>query len=268
MTVTTLAVLGALASVPVFAQMTSVPLTPDTPSKAAFLRDHGLVRDLVHHNDGTDTSSNWSGYAVTGTGFTNATASWIVPKLTCKSGVQYSAFWVGIDGFSDKTVEQTGTEGVCVGSTPQYSAWYEFCCVEPIETISGMAVAPGDKMSASIVYKGTKFTATITNETTGKTYSKTRAYKRAKRTSAEWIAEAPEVGGGIAPLANFGTVLFGDDSTGIGGTCDAQDSASSGPIGNFSTIEEITMATKSEKEAIPSALSSDGTSFSVTWAAP
>jgi hypothetical protein len=69
------------------------------------------------------------------------------------------------------------------------------------------------------------------------------------------------------PLADFGTVLFGDDSTGVSGTNYATDSTTSGAIGAFPSIEEITMATSGgTKEAVPSALSSDGTSFSVTWA--
>jgi hypothetical protein len=68
------------------------------------------------------------------------------------------------------------------------------------------------------------------------------------------------------PLADFGTVLFGKDSTGIADTNYAIDSTTTGPIGKFSSIEEITMATTGgETEAVPAALSSDGTSFSVTW---
>jgi len=105
--------------------------------------------------------------------------------------------------------------------------------------------------------------------TTGKSYTKSAKVSSAKRSSAEWITEAPCCTGrdGILPLSDFGTVLFGQDSTSIAGTCNATDSTTHGAIGSFSTIEEITMEKNKVKEAIPSALSSDGTSFSVTWAA-
>jgi hypothetical protein len=165
-------------------------------------------------------------------------------------------------------VEQTGTEAVCSGTAATYSAWYEFCCSEPIITIPSMTVEPGDTMSASVVYSSStgKFTLKITDERTGQTFSKSAAVSGAARSSAEWIAEAPS-DGAILPLADYGTVLFGKDSTSIAGTNNATDSTTHGPIGNFSTVEEITMEKKKVMESIPSALSSDGSSFSVTWAA-
>jgi hypothetical protein len=175
---------------------------------------------------------------------------------------------VGIDGYSSETVEQTGTDSDCSGRTPQYYAWYEFYPNPSIE-ISSVSVKPGDRISAKVVYSGSEFTVTITDVTTGKSFTKSGTVRGASRSSAEWIAEAPccTARGGILPLADFGTVLFGDDSTGVAGTNYATDSATTGPIGVFPTIEEITMATSGgAKESVPSALSSDGTSFSATWA--
>jgi hypothetical protein len=261
-----LGILATIAILPAFAQVSSGP-SPDT-AQPTTPRWHAPIRGLVDHNDGTVTTENWSGYAVTGTDFTKAEASWIVPSVTCKSGDQYAVFWVGIDGYTSSTVEQTGTEATCTGTTAKYTAWYEFCCTEPIITITSMAVQPGDKMSASVVYSSSteEFTVAITDERTGKSFSKSKKVSGAKRSSAEWIAEAPS-DGTILPLADYGTVLFGADNTGITGNCNATDSATNGNIGAFSTIEEITMEKKSVKESIPSALSSDGTSFSVTWAA-
>ena len=259
----TLAVFGLLAILPAFAQVSSDPQT-SVPAP----RYNDVMRGLVDRLDGTVTTGNWSGYAVTGSGFTKAEGSWVVPAVTCKSGSQYAVFWVGIDGYSSTTVEQTGTEAVCNGSTPTYSAWYEFCCTEPIITIRSMTVQPGDTMTAAVAYSaGTgKFTVRIVDQRTGQSFSKTAAVAGAQRTSAEWIAEAPS-SGIILPLADYGTVLFGKDSTGISGTCYATGAAAHGPIGAFSTIEQITMEKNNVVESIPSSLSSDGTSFSVTWAA-
>jgi len=92
--------------------------------------------------------------------------------------------------------------------------------------------------------------------------------RAAKRTSAEWIAEAPccTSSGGILPLADFGTVLLGKDTTGVGSSNAADIGGKVGVIGSFANIFAITMETSTNVlEAVPSALSSDGSSFSVTW---
>lgn len=259
--------LGMIAMLPAFAQVSSAPASADTTEKIA-PRQHRPIKDRVEHGDGTSSSTNWSGYAVTGTSFTTAYASWTVPTATCSSGTQYAAFWVGLDGYTSDTVEQTGTDSDCDRKTPVYYAWYEFYPAGSFEI--DMTIKPGDRMAASVVYNGSEFTITITDETTGKSYRKSSTVSGAQRTSAEWIAEAPccTAGGGILPLADFGTVLFGDDSTGVAHTGYAIDSTTSGVIGKFSTIEQITMATSGgTTEAVPSALSTDGTSFSVTWTA-
>ncbi len=262
----TIAVFGALALAPAFAQVSSVRFSP---TEEIAPRQHGPIRDFQDHFDGTSTSSNWSGYAVTGSSFTSAKASWVVPKATCtSSGDQYASFWVGLDGYSSTTVEQTGSDSDCVGTKPSYYAWYEFY-PHPSFRITSLTIKPGDSMSASVTYSGGSFTLTIKDVTTGKSFTKSGTVSGAKRSSAEWIIEAPccTAGGGVLPLADFGTVTLGQDSTGVSGTNDATETSHSGPIGTFpsSAIQEITMEKKSVKESVPSALSSDGTSFSATW---
>jgi hypothetical protein len=239
----------------------------ETPSP----RQHRPIRDRVDHGDGTSTSTNWSGYAVLGTSFTSAKGSWKVPTATCTTGDQYAAFWVGIDGYQSNsdTVEQTGTDSDCDGKNPSYYAWYEFYPKGSFN-IGSLTIKPGDEMSASVTYNGSEFTITIEDVTTGKSFSKSATVASAKRSSAEWIAEAPccTASDGILPLADFGTVLFGKDSTGVSTTDNATDSTTNGDIGSFSSIEQINMAKKNgTKEATTSALSSDGTSFSVVWLA-
>src|SRR5579859_4529046 len=56
------------------------------------------------------SSSNWSGYAVSGSSFTSATGSWIVQKVSASHKATYSSQWVGIDGFTNSSLIQTGTE--------------------------------------------------------------------------------------------------------------------------------------------------------------
>src|SRR5438132_3567551 len=73
--------------------------------------------------------------------------------------------------------------------------------------------------------------------------------------------------GGILPLANFGTVKFGLDNTGVGSTCYATIGVTTAAFGTFgSSVQKITMVTSSgATKASPSNPSSDSTSFSVTW---
>ena len=74
----------------------------------------------------TVESTNWAGYAVTGAGVSDVVGTWVVPSLTCSLQTTYVAIWVGIDGYSSSTVEQTGTLAYCYFGTAYYYAWYEF----------------------------------------------------------------------------------------------------------------------------------------------
>jgi hypothetical protein len=212
-------------------------------------------------------SYNWGGYAVSGTGFTDAKGSWVVPTVDCsKSPNALVAFWVGIDGFSNSTVEQTGTLTFCLRTTAQYYTWYEFY-PSPLTFISTVSSRPGDKMYAEVSYDKGEFTVEITNETAGQSFSLSQAVPGAKRTSAEWITEAPSTITGITNLADFTKVSFGEDYTGDAGTNSATDSIVSGTIGDFgSAVYRITQVDFiGFTESTSSALKKDGASFTVTW---
>jgi Peptidase A4 family len=271
--------LGCLLTLAVLPALAQAPASPASPQDESAIvpRQHAPRRAYpgtsprVIENVTVSDSTNWSGYAVTGSSFTSAKGSWVIPTVNCtKTPNTYSSFWVGIDGWTSTTVEQTGTDSDCNGKTPSYYAWYEFYPAGSV-LISSVPVSPGNKMSATVTWiSGTEFEVSITNESTGKSFSKTGRVSGAQRTSAEWIAEAPccTNSGGILPLADFGTVDFGDDYTGVSSTNDATDSSTSGDIGAFgSNIQEAIMVNGSTgaDEAVPSGLSSDGTSFTVTW---
>jgi len=255
-------------TLPALAQMSSQPVSAAVPAVIS-ARQHKPMRLHQFRTDGSVESENWSGYAVTGSSFTVAQGSWTVPSVNCsKTPNTYAAFWVGIDGYSSDTVEQTGTDSDCDGRTPSYYAWYEFYPAGSV-LISSVPVAVGNQISAEVTYNGSEFTITITNETTGKSFSTSSTVSGAARSSAEWIAEAPccTNRGGILPLSDFGTVDFGQDYTDIAGTNDATDSSTAGAIGSFgSDVNSITMvSSRGADEAVPSALTSDGTSFTVAW---
>ena len=74
----------------------------------------------------------------------------------------------------------------------------------------------------------------------------------------------------ILPLANFGSVAFGQDYTAVDSTCFATVNGAAGSIGSFGAdVQEITMVGERSPyatKAAPSALTTpDGTSFTDTW---
>jgi len=255
-----LSTLGLLVSLPALAQVTSKSIPP-VPTASISPRKHAPMRFHKLRSDGTVESANWSGYALMGASFTHVRGTWVVPAVFC--GVTpnaYSSFWVGIDGLTSGTVEQVGTDSDCDGDTPSYYAWYEFN-PSPAMFIDSISIAPGNEMSATVSYSDDEFTLTITNLTTGESFTKSSPVSGAKRNSAEWIAEAPccTRSGGILPLSDFEIVSFGADH--------ATNASKSGPISAFgSNVLKMTMASsKSVDKAVASPLMSNGTSFFVTW---
>jgi len=248
--------------------MTSVPLS----SVAAM-----SANPMIRAGDSNFQSTNWSGYAVTGaTGsITIAQGSWIVPPVTCSSGEKsYSAYWVGIDGFTSTTVEQTGTDSDCAHGVPAYYAWYEFY-PKASKDISKITVHAGDKIGALVSYANGKFKVSIEDFTTGKAFSTTGTVSAAARSSAEFIVEAPETciltKCTLTKLSDFGTAGFGGDNTGITAamTCAVATTGAVASLGSYgAAVQEITMVSQSSSSVVksqPSVLSADGTSFTVQW---
>lgn len=166
------------------------------------------TRPMIAHGFPHATSSNWSGYAAHGRKFRSISARWVEPTGHChSSGHTYSSFWVGLDGYSSRTVEQTGSEVDCAGHTPRYFAWYEMFPAFPVNF--GNAVRPGDHFTASVTHTGTSsYTLVIKDTTRGWSHTVHKSLRGAKDSSAEVIAEAPSSSSGVLPLADFGTVHF------------------------------------------------------------
>jgi hypothetical protein len=219
---------------------------------------HGTLRSAAHGIRGTEVESeNWSGYAATGAdgAFSSVSASWTEPTGTCTSrrSDTYAAFWVGLDGYSSDSVEQTGTLIECVGTTAYYYGWYE---MYPAALVTySNTVKPGDAISASVTFSGTDtYTLTLTDSTQDWTKTEVISESGLDRSSAEVITEAPccTDSGGILPLADFGTVNY----------TAAKDNGSS--MGTQSPTEIIIVDSRGNQEDSTSTISSSG-SFSNTW---
>jgi hypothetical protein len=235
------------------------------------------------------SSENWSGYVVGGSSsessgpqFKSASGSWVAPTANCTSGAGYSAFWVGLGGSGQtEALEQDGTEADCsANGTASYFAWYELVPSAPVRV--NMAVNPGDHISSTVTVDGTNVTMHLSDQTTGASFTKTLQMSNPDTSSAEWIAEAPSsCQQGLSscsplPLTDFGTVTFTNASAtttdGHTGTISDSDwspaavSLSSGASTSGFGGAEFT-SQQSTAGAAPSSLSSDGSSFSVTWSA-
>lgn len=215
----------------------------------------------IHVKEGEST--NWAGYAAL-TSLTNPSVGsvsnvqgkWLVPTMSCTStGNTYSSIWVGIDGYSNGTVEQTGIEADCTSGQPQYYGWYEmypkFGYKVPV------TISQGNTITGKVEYIGSgNFRLTLTNASTGKSFVTTQRNSRAQRTSAEWIVEAPS-SGGVLPLANFWTDFLSGSQARIKGNTSTINAFANDRIDMVNSNGTVTKATTSAL--------TNGTDFTVTW---
>ena len=196
----------------------------------------------------TETSTNWSGgvvFAPSGQSFNWVEGDWVIPDVDAPTENQwyYCANWIGIDGDGSNDVCQAGVEcdvyrsGTTV--TRNIYPWWEWfaqgCCPGTCceHQITNLAVNPGDMVTVLICTSGVGATGAlviIVNRTTGDstwfTISAPTGTSLAGN-SAEWIVEAPTVGGAQSSMADYGEVFFsvceaflGSGATVNGGTGD------------------------------------------------
>jgi Peptidase A4 family len=235
-------------------------------------------------------SENWAGYVAKtgGQNFTSVSGSWTQPTVSPGSGDGYSAFWVGLGGSQQdsQALEQVGTAADVVNGQTQYYAWYEL--VPDPEIKLDLPINPGDHIAAKVTVNGTQVTVSLSDETTGKSATKTLEKSNPDTSSAEWIAEAPAASQGnglqVLPLADFGKVSFASASATAGGhTGSISDSSwsaqpvelssagGSGAIrypGGAITPDGASLGDSSSASsggASPSNLSGDGSAFDVSY---
>ena len=167
-------------------------------------------------------AGNWSGYALTGGHFTTVTGTFTVPTLSAAAACgENVSEWVGVDGYEDDHLIQAGVletqanpyTGRCAPGSTWVVPWTEVLPSNPTPA-TGLAVDTSDSVTVSISLRSAaSWEITLTDNTTGGTYSTSRAYDGPAQ-SAEWIVEAPGTGssGVLAPYAP--AVSFYDLSVG------------------------------------------------------
>ncbi len=207
----TLAIAGA------FLGLAAAPAAGAAPAVTNWYRlPAGQVPKIRTHS--TWSSSNWSGYAESGH-FTSIYGSWTVPQvgpgMADRSSGWFSSAWVGIDGFADTHLIQTGTEQDYYDGRAFYTAWWEI--LPKAETTIAEPVSPGDAMSASIIQTAVTIAATkhkkakvvtdgwiisLRDTTRGWSFTTEQVYK-GPGDSAEFIVEAPVVGRSVSSLSDY-----------------------------------------------------------------
>jgi hypothetical protein len=201
----------------------------------------------------SSTSSNWSGYSVTGGKYTSVTGTWTVPTVTAAiPGAD--ATWVGVGGIDASDLIQAGTQATVSGGEVAYEAWTETlpASSRPVS----LSVSAGDSVTVTITQKAAvDWTIQIKNNTTGQAYNTSVKYT-SSNSSAEWVQEAPSAGRGMIPLDDFGTLRF----SGASAVRDGQSLAL-----KALNPQAITMINGARQPlAQPSVIGVDGSSFSVT----
>jgi hypothetical protein len=220
----------------------------------------------------TASSANWSGYVAGGTQFSSVSGSWVEPEANCSSGQGYSSYWVGLGGAASgsQALEQTGTEMDCSDTgAASHHAWYELVPAAPVNL--DLNISAGDHMTGKVTVNGTNVTISLSDETTGQSATKNLQMDNPDASSAEWIAEAPSQCDGSGcqplPLADFGKVSFSNSTaTANGHTGTISDSNwSSQSVQLDGGAGDGFVNGTSSATAVPSSLSSDGSSFSASW---
>ncbi len=234
-------------------------------------------------------STNWGGYVVVSNivapspDITAINGSWVVQEANtaepnAANSPTFSAQWIGIGGYKDGTLIQTGTSSdfnTSNSDVPSYSAWYELLPAAETElNIAQYPVHPNDIINANIhLISGNEWSIKIIdkNQTDGWTYNTVVQYDSSKL-SGEVIDERPEIysatyGGYIlSNLTYFGVGQFGEDHTGMLNSTYIDVGNAIKPLGmlNYSAINMVDNS-ESQELASPLAISGDGTSFSMIY---
>ncbi len=226
-----------------------------TPILAQQMTTRQVTGRADYAGTGLNISSNWAGYVATGGTFTSVRGSWFVPQVRA-TGASADATWIGIGGTAgNQHLIQAGTQAMVnnIGQV-SYQAWYEMLPAN--SQVIPLTISPGDSITASIVQQSAnQWTISLSDKTTGQDYQTTVTYT-ASLSSAEWIEEMPVRGRSFIPLDNFGSVQFSALSAVEDGTTLTPAQANAHSIAMVNYLGQAI--------AQPSALGSDGASFTVT----
>jgi hypothetical protein len=159
--------------------------------------------------------------------FNYVTAQYTVPSVNCSVTGTSNAFayhWVGLDGWTDGTVEQDGVADFCINGTAEYFDWFDMF---PGSITLVHTVNPGDDIASSVTYNPATgvYTLSLADRTNpNDSFSQTEkcgAATTCKNSSAEVITEGYPTGSYIG-TADFGAEFYlagmATDAAGVTGS--------------------------------------------------
>jgi hypothetical protein len=216
---------------------------------------------------GSSPSSNWSGYVVRAAEprFACVEATWTQPAVRCPSkGSRTVAYWVGIGGVGQEGLEQIGTQSACNDGRELIVVWHESLPRERSQVAEPLDVHAGDQIWAQVRWVGgARYRLTIVDITHPQQLSVTDTNSRLRRTSAEWVVEAPTGGCPtschVLSMPNFGRFRFTGTFVTANGIRRPLDGA------GF-VHDRVTMVTRTGAvRSVVSSTAADGVSFTVDW---
>jgi hypothetical protein len=251
--------------------------TTATATAAARPVTRGTLRPAVHLPRGrvsspqgipVEDTTNWSGYVATPkTGhsakFRHVAASYSVPSVNCAATrYAFSYHWVGLDGWTDSTVEQDGIGSFCVSGSPVYFAWYEMF---PAANVFEFYVKPGDAITSDVGVSGTTYTLKLTDQTTGQGFDVAETCAAGCHdSSAEVITE------GYTSAPYQGTADFAEEHYDTARVTNGGGTAGGLTDSDWNTVEPVALgATTGDMDTQPgplyAATSPAQSAFEITW---
>jgi hypothetical protein len=204
-----------------------------------------------------DNTGCWAGYVATGhSNYNTASAHWTEPHIgsTVCTGPLSEALWVGLGGFNNSSLGQTGTG---YGEGDPHGPWWEVLPGGYVYPASWDA-SPGDTISASVVWDTTTSKYGFDVIDGSHLMNPTEKSGSYNGSSADFILENGVVNGTRTELENVGTVPFSDAHAFFG-------TSGSRTLGSLPN-QTVTSGNSNTGNILaqPGAIASNNTSFYVT----
>ncbi len=207
---------GAITGTPPASDNGQYPATVTVTDSAGFSATETVVFDVG------SVSSNWSGYAITGSAngaFTGIQGTFTVPSLTsnqpasCSTGQTTGSLsstcttsvWLGIDGFTNQSLIQAGIAEAPIVGGSGYAIWPWWEILPAASTqFNALTINPGDSVTVSITPAAAAgdWSISMMDNTNGQSAVVTELYS-GPAANAEWIVEAPTINGIQSTLSPY-----------------------------------------------------------------
>ncbi len=238
------------------------------------------------------TSTDYAGYRSqisSLSGLSQFTASWVEPSLSCSTGTTNAVATISAGFFDSPNFVVAGARLQCAnpsGTTTtlqqlqfSFSNWCEGSTCGIVQYVNSFTPKPLDHISVVISVTKTAVTITFKDTTGGQSFTQSCATPPSGVSLSgacssltggtsgaffTWTINKDIISGVAQPVPNFVNIGYGKDKTSVASSCGVVMSGKSKTIASSGTVTRYEWVSQSNSKVIlvePSALSSDGTSF-------